>query len=56
MTNVNTCMGGLLPSYDRALAIKPDKDEAWNNRGIVLGNLGRNEEAINSYDKQSIRN
>ncbi|MCV3217064.1 tetratricopeptide repeat protein, partial [Plectonema radiosum NIES-515] len=35
----------------KALEFKPDKDEAWNNRGIALRNLGRLEEAIASYDK-----
>jgi superkiller protein 3 len=30
---------------------KPDKHEAWYNRGNSLGNLGRYEEAISSYDK-----
>ena len=40
-----------IASYDKALEFKPDKDEAWNNRGIALGNLGRLEEAIASYDK-----
>ena len=40
-----------IASYDKALEIKPDKDEAWYNRGIALGNLGRLEEAIASYDK-----
>jgi tetratricopeptide (TPR) repeat protein len=30
---------------------KPDLHEAWYNRGISLGNLGRYEEAISSYDK-----
>ncbi len=38
-------------SYDKALEIKSDKEEAWNNRGYALGNLGRFEEAIASYDK-----
>ncbi|WP_414588282.1 CHAT domain-containing protein, partial [Scytonema sp. PCC 10023] len=28
-----------------------DYDSAWNNRGVALGNLGRHEEAIASYDK-----
>jgi uncharacterized caspase-like protein/tetratricopeptide (TPR) repeat protein len=37
--------------YDKALEIKPDKHEAWYNRGVTLGNLGRNEEAITSDDK-----
>ncbi|MCL1462989.1 tetratricopeptide repeat protein, partial [Argonema galeatum] len=30
---------------------KPDDHEAWNNRGNALGNLGRLEEAIASYDQ-----
>ena len=30
--------------YEQAVAIKPDKHEAWNNRGIALSALGRNEE------------
>ncbi len=33
------------------MKIKPDKHEAWNNRGTALGNLGRYEEAIASYDE-----
>jgi tetratricopeptide (TPR) repeat protein len=40
-----------IASYDKALEFKPDKHEAWNNRGYALGNLGRLEEAIASYDK-----
>ncbi|CCI21411.1 CHAT domain-containing protein [Microcystis aeruginosa] len=42
---------GAIASWDRALEIKPDKHEAWNNRGVALGNLGRFEEAIASYDR-----
>ncbi len=37
-----------IASYDRALEIKPDDHEAWNNRGIALYNLGRFGEAIAS--------
>ncbi|MGB5596800.1 MAG: tetratricopeptide repeat protein, partial [Crocosphaera sp.] len=37
--------------YQIAVKFKPDKDEAWYNRGIALGNLGRHEDAIASYDK-----
>ena len=48
-------MGILSPeaiaSYDKALEIKPDKHEAWYNRGNALGKLGKWEEAIASYDK-----
>jgi tetratricopeptide (TPR) repeat protein len=32
------------------LKFKPDLHEAWNNRGVALFNLGKNEEAISSYD------
>jgi tetratricopeptide (TPR) repeat protein len=38
-------------SYDKALEIRPDNDEAWYNRSTALFNLGRYEEAITSYDK-----
>jgi superkiller protein 3 len=40
-----------IASYDKALEIKPDFHEAWNNRGNALDNLGRLEDAIASYDK-----
>ena len=40
-----------IDSYDQALSIKPDFQEAWNNRGNELSKLGRYEEAINSYDR-----
>ena len=36
---------------DQALHFKPDDPDAWNNRGYALDNLGRYEEAINSYDQ-----
>jgi tetratricopeptide (TPR) repeat protein len=39
-----------IASYDKALEIKPDKHEAYYNRGNSLANLGRYEEAIASYD------
>lgn len=42
---------GAIASFDQALEIKPDLHQAWTNRGIALGNLGRLEEAIASYDK-----
>jgi len=40
-----------ITSYDKALQIKPDLYDAWNNRGGALGKLGRYEEAIASSDK-----
>ncbi|BDA65900.1 hypothetical protein CAL7716_000660 [Calothrix sp. PCC 7716] len=39
-----------IASYDKAVEIKPDFYEAWNNRGNALRNLERFEEAIISYD------
>ena len=41
---------GAIAAYDAAFAIKPDKHEALNNKGIVLSKLDRNEEAIAAYD------
>jgi len=41
----------IVASSDQAVAIKPDYDAAWYNRGIALSNLGRKEEAIASYDQ-----
>lgn len=37
--------------WDKAIEIKPDKDDAWNNRGNTLVYLGRYEQAIASWDK-----
>ncbi len=42
---------GAIASYDRALEIKPDFHQAWNNRGNALDDLGRLEQAIASYDR-----
>jgi tetratricopeptide (TPR) repeat protein len=40
-----------LASYDKAIELKPDYYEAWNNRGGVLQKLERYEESLASYDK-----
>jgi tetratricopeptide (TPR) repeat protein len=40
-----------IAAYDQALAIKPDKHEALNNKGVDLSELGRKEEAIAAYDQ-----
>ena len=40
-----------LASFDKALAIKDNFIEAWNNQGSALGNLGRHEEALARFDK-----
>ena len=40
-----------LASYARAIALKPDYADAYNNRGNTLRDLGRLDEALASYDK-----
>ncbi|WP_008308549.1 tetratricopeptide repeat protein [Leptolyngbya sp. PCC 6406] len=39
-----------IAAYDAAIALKPDKREALNNKGVALGELGRYEEAIAAFD------
>ena len=40
-----------LAAYDRALALRPDYQEAHNSRGLALRRVGRNEEALAAYDR-----
>ena len=40
-----------LAHYDKAILLKPDYPEAWNNKGVIFGELRRYEEAINHYKK-----
>ena len=40
-----------LASYDRAIALRPDYADAHNNRGQVLRELMRYDEALASYDR-----
>ena len=40
-----------LLSFNRAIEIKPDYAEAWFSRGVVLGELRRLDEALQSYDE-----
>src|SRR5262245_24509897 len=42
---------GALRSIDHALTIDPRSASAYNNRGVVLGELKRFSEAILSYDQ-----
>ena len=39
-----------LASFDRALGVGPDA-ELWNERGALLNDMGRNLEAVESYDR-----
>ena len=43
-----------IASYDKALELQPDAHKAWYYRGNALGNLGRLEAAIASYDQNSV--
>ena len=40
-----------LPFFDRALGIDPAMAAAWHDRGVALGKLGRDEEALRDLDK-----
>ena len=40
-----------ISAYDRAISLKPDSVEAYNNRGNVKYLLGRNEDAIADFDR-----
>lgn len=40
-----------LAAYDRISALEPGIAEIHNNRGIILGRLGRHSDALDSYDR-----
>ncbi|MCD4816210.1 MAG: tetratricopeptide repeat protein, partial [Methanosarcinales archaeon] len=40
-----------IETYNKVIKINPQYAEAWNNKGVALGNLGRFEEALIAYDK-----
>ena len=40
-----------LKAMDKAIELKPDFADAWNNRGVALDKLGRHEEALEAFDK-----
>ena len=40
-----------LADYDRAIALKPDYADAFNNRGAALAEQGQYEQALSSYEK-----
>ena len=41
---------GAVQAFNRVIQLKPDFAEAYSNRGIVLNDLGRLDEAVASYD------
>ena len=38
-------------AYDKAVFIRPNNADTWNNRGVALDKLGQYSEAVSSYDK-----
>ena len=40
-----------IEAYNKALAIKPDYADAYNNMGVALKEQGKLEEAIEAYNK-----
>ncbi len=40
-----------LSCFEAVTTIKPDYDEVWSNKGMILRELGRHKEAIQAYDK-----
>ena len=40
-----------LAAYDRAIGINPQYSEAWNNKGVELGELNRPKEALTAFEK-----
>ena len=39
-----------LKSYDEAVRLDPNSEDAWYNRAVVMGNMSRFEEAVQSSD------
>jgi Flp pilus assembly protein TadD len=37
--------------FGRIVQLAPDSAEAWSNKGVALGNLGRYEEALSCYNE-----
>jgi tetratricopeptide (TPR) repeat protein len=38
-------------AYDKAVFIRPNNADAWNNRGVVLDKLGQYSDAVASYER-----
>ena len=37
--------------FDRVVQLNPDYAEAWSNKGVALGNLGKFDESIKCYEE-----
>jgi tetratricopeptide (TPR) repeat protein len=40
-----------IEAYEKAMESKPNNVEAWFNKGVALGKLGRHDEALNAIEK-----
>jgi tetratricopeptide (TPR) repeat protein len=40
-----------LEAFEKAIELKPDHADAWNNKGAALDKLGRHEESLKAYEK-----
>lgn len=38
-------------AFGKAIKLKPDYADTWNNKGVALHDIGQPEEAVKSYDK-----
>ena len=47
----NNNMQEAVSAFDRAIHLKPDFAEAYNNRGFVKGKLGQHRDAVADFDR-----
>ena len=47
----NNVLDTAIDAYDKAVQLKPDLSEAYNNRSVAKNSLGRHEEALADYDE-----
>ena len=40
-----------MKAFDKAIEINPQNSNAWNNKGVALGNLNKYDEAMKAFDK-----
>ena len=44
-------LAGALKAYNAAIEADPENAFAWNNKGVVLENLGRSQEALRCHNR-----